>query len=139
MLPIISSHIFNIFSATVDTSCNPDKTFFGLPTWYKYINVSTNTDKTCNFSKFTFFTPQHVFAPGNIFLILLAILDDLLIIAGVVAVVFVIYGAVQFIIGQGEPERIKHAQGTILNAVIGLVIAIIAAALVNFLGNSLAG
>lgn len=137
MLPILTSHITNIFAALEDTGCNPDKTFFGLPVWYKYINTSSGTNGgSCDFSGFTFFKAG-VFDPSNIFLILLAILDDLLVLAGVVAVVFVIYGAVQFILGQGEPESVKKAQGTILNAVIGLIIAVIAAALVNFLGNSL--
>lgn len=135
MLPILATHLTNIL-ALEDTSCNPDKTFFGLPVWYKYINV-TSANGTCDFSGFTFFNSSHVFQPENIFLILLAVLDDLLVIAGVVAVVFVIYGGIQFILGQGEPERIKKAQGTILNALIGMVIAIIAAALVNFLGTSL--
>lgn len=139
MLPIIASQITNTFTTFAAASCNPDKTFFGLPVWYKYINTSPGTDGTCNFSGLHLFTNNHIFNPGDIFLILLAILDDLLVIAGVVAVVFVIFGAVQFIVGQGEPERISKARGTIINALIGLVIAIVAAALVNFLGNSLAG
>ena len=140
MSPLVITHIVNIFSAIESTACDPNKTFFGLPVWYKYINTSAGPNRTCDFSGFSFFTkPGGAFDPSNIFLILLAILDDLLVLAGVVAVGFVIYGAVQFMVGQGEPERMKKAQGTIPNAVIGLVIAIVAAALVNFLGTSLGG
>jgi hypothetical protein len=135
MFSILITHIVPIFSALEDTTCNPDKTFFGLPVWYKYLNVQSDN---CTFSGFSFFSgPNGVFAPDNIFLILLAILDDLLIIAGIVAVAFVIYGGIQFMLGQGEPDRIKKAQGTIINAFIGLAIAILGAAIVNFLGNAL--
>ncbi len=134
MFSILITQLVPIFSALEDASCNPDKTFFGLPVWYKYLNV---TSDGCSFSGFTFFTSAGIFNPDNIFLILLAVLDDLLVIAGVVAVAFVIYGAVQFMLGQGEPERIKHAQGTILNAIIGLIIAVLGAAIVNFIGNAL--
>jgi hypothetical protein len=139
MFPIITTYITNIFGTLETTGCNPSKTFFWFtPVWYKYIDVSNSTG-SCDFAKFTFYnTSTGQFDPSNIFLILLAVLDDLLVIAGVVAVVFVLYGALQFIIGQGEPERIKKAQGTILNALIGLVIAVIAATLVNFIGTQLA-
>lgn len=139
MAPIITTHIINTFSALEDTGCNPNKTFFGLPVWYKYLNVKTTTGG-CNFSGFSFFTsPGGAFAPDSIFLILLAILDDLLVIAGIVAVAFVIYGAIQLITSQAEPEKVAHARGTVLNALIGLVIAMSAAVFVNFLGNSLGG
>ncbi|HEY5267761.1 MAG TPA: pilin [Candidatus Saccharimonadales bacterium] len=115
-------------------ACNSGQTFFGLPVWYKYIkvtNVTVNGVKSCNFSNFVFWPPD------NLLLILLAIFDMLLIIGGIVAVIFVIYGGIQFIVSQGEPENIKHARGTIINALIGLAITIVAATLVNFLGNSL--
>jgi ABC-type Fe3+ transport system permease subunit len=114
------------------TACS-QSTFFGLPTWYKYINTTQNSDGTCNFSNFTFWPPD------NLLLILLAVLDMLLIIGGIVAVVFVIIGGVQYITSQGEPENTKHARGTIINALIGLTITIVAAALVNYLGTTLGG
>ena len=113
------------------SSCQ-QSTFFGLPVWYKYIkNVTTNPNGSCDFNSFSFWPPD------NLLLILLAVLDMLFIIGGIVAIVFVIIGGIQFVTSQGEPENIKHARGTILNAVIGLVITIIAASLVNWLGYRL--
>jgi hypothetical protein len=113
------------------TSCSNSQTFFGLPVWYKYLKVTTNSDGSCNFGNFSFWPPD------NLLLIILAILDMLLIIGGIVAVVFVIFGGIQFITSQGEPENIKHARGTIINALIGLAITIIAASVVNYLGYRL--
>jgi hypothetical protein len=111
--------------------CDPNQTFFGLPVWYKYIKVYPNSDGSCNFSSFTFWPPD------NLLLVLLAVLDMLLIIGVMVAVVFVIIGGVQYITSQGESENTKHARATIINALIGLVITIVAASLVNWLGYKL--
>ena len=37
----------------------------------------------------------------------------------------------------GEPDRTKGAKDTILNALIGLVVAIVASSVVSFIGNSI--
>jgi hypothetical protein len=111
-------------------SCS-STSFFGFPTWYKYIKttaVSSNGTTYCNLSSFSFWPPD------NLLLILLAVLDILLILGGMIAVVFVIIGGVQYITSQGEPENTRHARGTIINALIGLAITVIAASLVNWLG-----
>jgi uncharacterized membrane protein (DUF373 family) len=75
--------------------------------------------------------------PTDFLLIALAILDILLYVAGMVAVVFVIYGGVKYILSQGNPENTKKAWGTILNSLIGLVIAILSTTIVNFIGQSI--
>jgi hypothetical protein len=135
-----SGHLTNDNKSVVvlaAAGCNSGQTFFGLPVWYKYLVVNPepgNTAVGCDFSDI--FESNGQFSFDNIILVGLAILDMLLILAGVVAVVFVIFGGIQYMLSQGEPERTKGAQSTILNALIGLVIAITASALVNFIGNS---
>lgn len=52
--------------------------------------------------------------------------------AGIVAVGFIIYGAVNYAMTQGDPGKIKQASQTIVFAVIGLVVVLIAAAITNF-------
>jgi hypothetical protein len=141
-----SSHMTSTINSTTslvgDTACNPNATFFGLPVWYKYLAAtpesSTDGGSGCDFSSiFETQTPTGTkFSFENIVLVGLAILDMLLILAGIVAIVFVIFGGIQYMLSQGEPERTKGAQSTILNALIGLVIAIAASALINFIGNS---
>jgi hypothetical protein len=111
------------------TSCNPGgKSFFGLPHWYQYLSFQQNFDGTC--------TPNFVF-PGDILLILLAVLDILLHVAALVAVGAIIYGGFQYLTSQGEPEATKHALSTIINALIGLAITILAVAIVSFIGTKL--
>lgn len=136
MLGTSLTTLINTFGAATQGGCDPNKTFFGIPVWYKYINVTKNADGSCNFSSFSLFKGGQ-FAPDSLFLVLLAILDAMLVIAGIVAVAFVIYGAIRLITSQGQAEGVKAARSTIINALIGLVIAISASALVNFLGNTL--
>jgi len=56
-----------------------------------------------------------------------------------VAIAFVIYGAIQYIASQGSPDATSKAQSTIINALIGLAITIVAITFVSFLGRSLGG
>jgi len=111
-------------------------TFLGLPTWYKYLNPTFVADpdgagpKTSDCQLNTAF-------PGSIGLVLLAVVEILLRIAALAAVVFIIYGAFQYLISQGEPDKTKSARQTILNALIGLVIATLAIVIVNFVGARL--
>ncbi len=67
----------------------------------------------------------------------LVIVDDLLKIAGLVAVVYVITGGIKLTTSQGEPDKTKMARESIINALIGLVVAVVAAAVVSYIGSQL--
>ena len=51
---------------------------------------------------------------------------------GLVAVVFIIIGGIRYQLSQGDASRAKAAKDTILYAIIGLVVAALAWAIVNF-------
>lgn len=53
-------------------------------------------------------------------------------IAGVVAVGFIVYAGIQYIMSSGDPGKIAKAKNTILYSAIGLVIIILAAAITTF-------
>lgn len=99
-----------------------------LPAWYKYIERSQDSTGRCDLN-FAF--------PDDIGLILLAVVEILLRIGALVAVAYVIYGGFMYMTSQGEPDKAKNAQQTITNAIIGLVIAIIATGVVAFIGGQL--
>jgi uncharacterized membrane protein YccC len=115
--------IFTFFAS----SCGG--TFFGLEPWYAYLKLSSN----CSVSSFQVLPSGST--PSDVPLILLAVVDDLLRVAGLVAVGFVIYAAFEYLTSQGNPEQTGKAQSTIINALIGLAIAMVAIAVVSFLGN----
>ena len=55
--------------------------------------------------------------------------------AGMIATGIIIYGAIKFLTGQGQPEKIRQAKQIIAYAVIGLVVVALAFAIVNFVFN----
>lgn len=61
----------------------------------------------------------------NVFNVVLAL-------AGAVAVAFIVWSGVKFIISQGEPAKTKAAREGILYALIGLVIVMFAFTILNF-------
>lgn len=110
------------------------RTFFGIPPWYKYLvgsgrmasNKVTGACELVGKLQWSDFT-----------LIALAILDMALRAAGIVAVVFIIYAGFLYVTSDGQPDKTKDAQTTIINALIGLVIALTAISIVSFVGNRL--
>lgn len=113
--------------------CDDSMTFFlGFPTWYKYLELDANCEvvgPANSDGKFNW-----PLAAGYVGL---AAVEILLRLAALFAVGFVIYGGFRYITSQGDPEGAKSARQTIINALVGLVIAIAAASIVAFIGNRL--
>ncbi len=118
----------------LDCAADKSKTFFGLPVWYKYLNMETVTNKDVSVCKVNIDFAQN---PSDIWAILLGIIDILLRVGGIAAVIYVIYGGFLYMTSQGEPDRTKQAKETIIGAIIGLVIVMMAAQIVSFIGNRL--
>lgn len=58
-------------------------------------------------------------------------------IVGVIAVVMMIIGGISFITSQGDTNKVTKARNTILYGVVGLIVALLAFAIVNFVLGSL--
>jgi len=65
------------------------------------------------------------------------IVNVLLFLLGAVAVVMIIFGGIKYTTSNGDSSQITSAKNTILYAVVGLVVAILAYAIVNFVISSL--
>ena len=61
------------------------------------------------------------------------ILNFIYSIAGIVAVAFIIRGAFFHIQSQGSPDKVKQGNQTLVYAVVGLAVVILAAVLTNFI------
>lgn len=127
----------NLTNPNIQT-CNASRksSFLGLKTWYAYLPASS-FDAQCNMVSDLTILPTKT-SKGVLPQIVLAIVDDMLRITALVAVAFVITGGVQYITSQGEPARVKQAMSTIINALIGLAIALAATGVVTFIGSQLA-
>ena len=51
----------------------------------------------------------------------------------VIAVMFLIIAAIQYVTAQGDPEKIKSAHSKVLYALIGIIVGVLAVGLVKFI------
>ena len=57
--------------------------------------------------------------------------------AGIIAVIIIIVGGIYYTTSQGDPGRVVRAKNTIIYAIIGLIITLLAAAIVNMILGAL--
>jgi len=64
------------------------------------------------------------------------VVNVLLFILGAIAVIVIIIGGIRYTTSNGDPGQTKAAKDTILYAVVGLIVAILAYAIVSFVLNA---
>ena len=60
------------------------------------------------------------------------VVNFILFLLGIVAVIMIIYGGFRYVASGGDPTGTQNAKNTILYAVIGLIVAMLSYAIVNF-------
>ena len=127
--------IFSLFEGGVGGACSfpSSSTFLNFPSWYSYLpgvlqQSASGGALVCNPS---------LTSINDIWLVVAAVIEILLRLAALAAFVFIIIGGVKLITSQGDPGALAKARSAILNAVIGLVIAVTAAFLVTFIAQSI--
>lgn len=130
-----------INTAAQNSPCSPlvsNNSFLTLPTWYKYIKTGKyDVNGKCSIPDLKLTSTKGEFSGGGILLVLLAVVDILLNLAGLIALGFIVYGGIRFVTSQGSSDGTKQARETVINAIIGLAIATVAIATVTFIGNRL--
>ncbi len=129
-----------VSAASRDDSCHKSGGFLGLPTWYEYLDVGAKGNDPCAIVGPTETTPDgkvEFSMQKALPRIILAIIDILLRVAGIVAVGYMIFGGIKYTLSQGEASEVEKAKNTVLNALIGLVVAVLATTIVMFIGGRL--
>lgn len=67
--------------------------------------------------------------------IIVAILNWFLIIAGAIAVIYLIYGGVLYITAGGDAEKATKGRTAVINAIIGVVIILLALVIVSWVNS----
>lgn len=120
------------FGAAKPTQCTMAKPqFFFLPPWWEFLPKAHLDELNQCVPNFNF--PQDIWAVG------FWGLDVLIRVAGFVAVIGVIIAGVTYMTTTGNPEKAASARKRLYNSLIGLAIALIATALVSFIGRKLGG
>lgn len=76
---------------------------------------------------------QKLFGPNSIFT---KIINTLIFVIGAIAVIMIIIGGLRYTLSGGDAGSVTSAKNTILYAIVGLIIAILSYAIVNFVISS---
>lgn len=120
--------------STATSECALPKTRYGIPTWYKYLPGATDPADGTTCRLMVDFSVEDT---NSLISVGLAVVEIMLFIGGIVAVAFIVYGGFRYVLSQGNPDQTKTAKDAVLNAVIGLVIAVLASTLVRFIAAEL--
>lgn len=78
--------------------------------------------------------PENLFGDAGVFK---QVTNTILYIVGIIAVVMLIIGGIKYVISGGDSKKVTDAKNTVLYAIIGLVIAFLAFAIINFVISAL--
>lgn len=78
--------------------------------------------------------PAELFGDSGVFK---KVTNVILYIVGIIAVIMLIIGGIKYVISGGDAKKVTDAKNTVLYAIIGLVIAFLAFAIVNFVISAL--
>ena len=129
MISLIPESI-KLFAATGDPCNVSGGSFFGFPTWYKYLAGVREAGGAC---------AVDLNGINDIWLILLAIIEILLRVAILAAIAFVLIGGFKFITSRANPDKTANAKNTVIDGLTGLVIAVAATAVVGFVAGRFTG
>ena len=78
--------------------------------------------------------PENLFGDAGVFK---QVTNTVLYIVGIIAVIMLIIGGIKYVVSGGDSKKVTDAKNTILYAIIGLIIAFLAFAIVNFVISAL--
>lgn len=98
----------------------------GLHPWY--YKLTETVDNQCVLKK-----PGSNGADMSVYVwtVILNVLFDITLLIGYAAIIFVVFGGFKYITSNGEPAKVAQAKQTLTNALIGLVIGVLATVIVN--------
>jgi Type IV secretion system pilin len=100
----------------------PNQSILGFPAWFNGLDCTG--DVTAGYTVM----PKTV---NDTWIIVMNVVQWLILAGGYISLYFIIWSGFKFIIAEGDPEKIKTARQTITNSVIGLVIVLVAVAVVR--------
>ena len=78
--------------------------------------------------------PENLFGNTGVFK---QVTNTILYIVGIIAVIMLIIGGIKYVVSGGDSKKVTDAKNTVLYAIIGLVIAFLAFAIINFVISAL--
>lgn len=89
-------------------------------------------DNACDATKEVCGSAKGIFDSGGLFE---SVANTLIFLIGGISVIYIILGGLRYVTSAGDPASIKSAKDTVLYAIIGVVVAILARLIVGFVIN----
>lgn len=133
MLLVSAFTALSVVGAPAYAADCPPNDLLGIPAWYSGLRVDPSGGN-CDI--------KPIGDGGislNVFIVKVAlnVVRAGLVIAGYVAVFFIIKGGFSYMTAQGEPGNLTTAKQTITNAIIGLIIALLSSAIVGAIAGAI--
>lgn len=102
------------------------------------VKVYGDTSKDCQMAATLVSNPDQC-TGDDLNSIIAIIINTIIFVIGMIAVVMIILGGITYATSQGDPSKVKKGKDTILYGIIGLVVALLAFAIVQFVLNAING
>ncbi len=95
-----------------------------MPAYADFVFCGGKGDVPCKFS--------------DLFKLVFIVVNYLISMAGLVAILFIVWGGFRMLTSAGDPARIKDAKSTIWNAILGMIIVLLSYIIVGYVAGILA-
>ena len=126
MMGVVSMAPVNVMAADDNGGSCDSSVFFALRPWYHGLTESINGK--CEIKK-----PSGDGLPQFVWSIVLNILYDVMIMMGYVAIIMIAWGGYLYMFSRGLPDRAERGKKTLIAAVAGLAISMLASVIMNTL------
>ena len=115
-----------VFAEDSGGGCGNSAAFFSLRPWY--YGLTTTVNGKCEVSQ-----PKSDDLPKFVWSIVLNILYDIMIMVGYVAIIMIAWGGYLYMFSRGLPDRAERGKKTLIAAIAGLAVAMLASVIMNTL------
>lgn len=126
LVPVLSMVLLVAPTANAKTC---DKSMLAYPAWNNGLQCDDTTGAVI----------EKDMKLNDIWIIVLNIVQWIIVTAGYVALAMIIWSGFQYMIAQGEPSKIEAAKSSLMNAIIGLVIALSAVIIIQTIQRAITG
>lgn len=133
-LVVVGALAASMFASPVyaegDPSTCASANVLGYPGWFNGLQCESRNDLT------TVIPPKKI---EDMWIVAMNLVQWVIVTGGYVAVYFIISGGIRFITANGDPNQITSAKNAVLYSVIGLIVVLVAVAIVRTVQGSIVG
>ena len=121
----------------VSAACSGD--FLTFRPWYKGLIMNEERGRCDVKAEENFGGTDDSRFVASIWIIILNVLSNLFSVVGYLAIGFLIFGGYMYLLARGDPSKIAKGKKTVISAIVGLIVCILASLIANTIVHILSG